>query len=446
MRNLLCSVVLGLAVARIPVLAQCDPAVAEKYHLVDWSWPKRLALKPGDRLAICGDSITEQRMYSRILEDYLTMCAPELGVTVRQYGWSGERAGGFLGRMTNDCLRFQPTVATTCYGMNDHEYRPYEPRIGLSYLENMRGMIRGFKANGVRVIVGSPGPVGKMPHWVQSAKGTVTDLNESLARLRDMGVELSLTEKVGFADVFGPMMSAQERAWTRFGTGFAVSGKDGVHPGWAGQTVMAYAFLRGMGLPGEIGTLRVDLSTGRMKSTPGHEVLAGQGGAYRVRSARYPFVPCLEPGQGTAGYPECAAKNGELDDTIASAFQLIPFNQELNRFVLVARGGKAPRYTVTWGGTTKTYPAEMLAKGINLAAEFPCNPFCGQFGKVDAAVAEKQAFETRQVKEIFHGADGKADMEAAVKRTEAERSRLAEAILAAFQPVTHQLTIEPAAN
>ena len=87
--------------------------------------PRGLALKQGDRLAICGDSITEQKMYSRIMEDYLTMCVPELNVTVRQYGWGGERASGFLARMTNDCLRFKPTVATTCYGMNDHQYRPY---------------------------------------------------------------------------------------------------------------------------------------------------------------------------------------------------------------------------------------------------------------------------------------------------------------------------------
>jgi hypothetical protein len=76
--------------------------------------PQKLALKQGDRLAICGDSITEQKMYSRIMEDYLTMCVPDLNITVRQYGWSGERAPGFLARMTNDCLRFKPTIATTC--------------------------------------------------------------------------------------------------------------------------------------------------------------------------------------------------------------------------------------------------------------------------------------------------------------------------------------------
>jgi 1,2-phenylacetyl-CoA epoxidase catalytic subunit len=46
------------------------------------------------------------------------------------------------------------------------------------------------------------------------------------------------------------------------------------------------------------------------------------------------------------------------------------------------------------------------------------------------------------VKKIFHGPEGKADMEAAVKKTEAERAPLAAAIQAAFQPVTHMLKIE----
>ena len=61
---------------------------------------------------------------------------------------------------------------------------------------------------------------------------------------------------------------------------------------------------------------------------------------------------------------------------------------------------------------------------------------------VDDAVGAKQSYETEQIKKIFHGAEGKADMEAAVKKTEAVRAPLAAAIAAAFQPVTHTLKIE----
>ena len=53
--------------------------------------PGPLLLKKGDRLAIVGDSITEQKMYSVLIESYLTACMPELEITARQYGWSGEK-------------------------------------------------------------------------------------------------------------------------------------------------------------------------------------------------------------------------------------------------------------------------------------------------------------------------------------------------------------------
>src|SRR5688572_3356954 len=120
------SIRLALALLLVTLPGLAAEAPLSVYALKEAPVYKKLLLKRGDRLAICGDSITEQKMYSRVMETYLTVCAPELNISVRQYGWSGEQAPGFLARMTNDCLRFEPTVATTCYGMNDHGYRPYE--------------------------------------------------------------------------------------------------------------------------------------------------------------------------------------------------------------------------------------------------------------------------------------------------------------------------------
>jgi hypothetical protein len=104
----------GWTLTALPLETKPDDPYFAKFSAVRAPTPAGLVLKPGDRLAICGDSITEQKMYSRILETYLTVCVPELEITVRQYGWSGERAPGFLARMTNDCLRFRPTIATSC--------------------------------------------------------------------------------------------------------------------------------------------------------------------------------------------------------------------------------------------------------------------------------------------------------------------------------------------
>jgi len=169
-------------------------------------------LKPGDRLAICGDSITEQRMYSRMIETYLTVCVPTLRVTTRQFGWSGEKLDGFQRRMTNDVLRFAPTIATLCYGMNDHLYRPYEPEIGARYESNLTAVVRSFHNHGARVVIGSPGCVGKMPSWVKEARGTVADLNLNLATLRNFGIAVAKREHQGFADVFQPMWLADYEA------------------------------------------------------------------------------------------------------------------------------------------------------------------------------------------------------------------------------------------
>ena len=66
---------------------ETNSAILSGFIPVQAPQPSHLVLRHGDRLAICGDSITEQKMYSRMMEDYLTMCVPELNVTVRQYGW-----------------------------------------------------------------------------------------------------------------------------------------------------------------------------------------------------------------------------------------------------------------------------------------------------------------------------------------------------------------------
>src|SRR5262245_47860222 len=94
-------------------------------------------LPDGARLAIIGDSITEQKLYTKYMEAYLLACAGRSDVKVFQFGWSGEKADGFAARLANDLAPFQPTVATTCYGMNDGSYKPFNDEIGRAYGSNM---------------------------------------------------------------------------------------------------------------------------------------------------------------------------------------------------------------------------------------------------------------------------------------------------------------------
>jgi hypothetical protein len=329
--------------------------------------------------------------------------------------------------------------------MNDHEYRPYEDRIGQAYRANSMAILEAFKANGVRVIQGSPGCVGRVPRWTKQTNDTVMDLNLNLCRLRDIGIGLAEKEHAGFADVFWPMLTAGVAAQKQYGANYAIAGADGVHPGWAGHTVMAYAFLKAMGLKGDIGVFIVDVKKNKLIASSGHVLVSAQEGEFTIQSSRYPFCSCVPAGQGEPSYPVCGQDDPAKDNSIRSAMTLIPFNQDLNRLTLKADNVKAGRrYTVTWGSESKTFTANQLARGINLAAEFPCNPFCEAFAKVDAAVAAKQTYETKQIKQAFRSPEAKTDMEGVAARTEQEREPLAAAIRAAFVPVTHTLKIETA--
>ena len=394
--------------------------------------PGPLLLRKGDRLAICGDSITEQKMYSRLIETYLTVCVPQFEVTVRQYGWSGEKTDGFLRRMDSDCLTFQPTIATLAYGMNDSNYRPFDVNNGQWYEDHYTAIVRRFKDHNVRVIVGSPGCAGKIAGWVKRRAGTLDQHNIHLCALRDIAMKVAEREDVRFADIFWPMYQAQVFAPKQHHATeerpYEVAGKDGIHPGWAGQVIMAWTFLKAMGLDGEIGTINVNLASGIVQASDGHAVESFRDGQLTLVSSRYPF---------------CARGDVDSDQSIRSGMTLVPFTEDLNRFVLKAAGAKAAAYRVTWGEASREYKAEELSRGIFLAVDFPENPFCAAFDRVDAAVAAKQAFETTQIKKVFHGQRGRTDFDKAVAETEAERTPLAEAIAAAMVPVTHTISIAP---
>ena len=387
-----------------------------------------LLLQKDDRLAICGDSITEQKMYSRIMEAYITAARSDLHVTVRQHGWSGEQAGGFLKRMDNDVLRFKPAIATTCYGMNDFRYVPQDEAIAATYRANQTAIVRKFKDSGARVVLGSSGTIHSVPPWVKSAKGTWETLNLALLNFRNINIEVAQAEQVAFADVYWPMLVKGHESRAKYGDGFKLEGNDGVHPGWAGHVMMATAYLEGLGLRGDVGQINVDLAAGKATAREGQRVVKFEAGVVSLRSFRLPFS--FEAGDVTK------------DNTIAAGVALADFQKKLNRLTLKVAGAKTAQVKVTWGETSKVFTAAQLAKGVNLAAEFPLNPTSPAFAKIWQAVGDKQAYETKQIKTLFRSPEAKKDMEAVVKSSQVEFDRLAAALKAVIKPVDSMLKVE----
>jgi lysophospholipase L1-like esterase len=396
-------------------------------------------LPEGARLAIIGDSITEQKLYSKYMETYLLACAGRRDMKVFQFGWGGETASGFAARLANDLAPFQPTVATTCYGMNDGSYRPFTDDIGRNYESNMRKVAAGLKKAGVQnIVLGSPGAVdtkyfnNKSFAPLSGADG----YNNNLASLRDIDKKLADELHTGFADVHQPMIDAMAKAKAAFGAEHDVCGKDGVHPGPNGHLVMAYAFLRALGCDGRIAEIAVDMN-GPATASDGHKVLGGENGTAEIESERYPF--CLDGGTKSAAGTR-------------SITAFLPFNQDLNRFTLRVRNLTAARARVTWAGESKEFSREQLTAGVNLAAEFEKTPFDAPFKSVMDAVAAKQNFETAMIKQLVTSfrnlsKESTADPELASafatvgKRLMARQTALDAATRKALVPVKHTISV-----
>ena len=109
----------------------------------------QLQLPQNARVAIISDSITEQKLFSRFMETYLLACKGRRDIRCFQFGWRSETAVAFSNSFENDLSAFQPTVATTCYGMNDGHYVPYAENIGADYEKWMRAVLTGLKKVGV---------------------------------------------------------------------------------------------------------------------------------------------------------------------------------------------------------------------------------------------------------------------------------------------------------
>jgi lysophospholipase L1-like esterase len=389
-------------------------------------------LKDGDHVAVVGDSITEQKQYSVFIEAYLVACQPAKGLSATQFGWGGETAPGFLGRMTTDFAPFKATVATTCYGMNDGGYSPLDDKKAKTYRDAQTKIVRRMKEAGVRfVVVGSPGCVDadtfrKDANNPKQAGELSAMYNKTLGGLSQIAKEVAAQEAVAYADVFGVMADVMPKAKAKYGPDYHVAGRDGVHPDANGHLLMAYAFLKGLGVSGDVGTITVDAAAGKAEGGDGHRVqkasLDGNAVTVEVESARYPF---------------CTFGDPKSPSSTRGVLEFVPFHQDLNRYTLVVKGLKGEKATVTWGGASKTFPAADLAKGVNLAAEFPDNPFAKPFQAVLAAVQKKQAFETPMVKSFLHGLP---DFERLLPEEKETFAKLKAAMLEKYKPMAGTVT------
>jgi lysophospholipase L1-like esterase len=387
-----------------------------------------LQLKDGDVVALCGDSITSAGSYPLFLELYQTVCQPAPRVTLLNFGRWGETARQLPPIMDATVLPSKPTVATICYGMNNcRSGKVMSDEAAKGWADGeILAVVKKFRDAGTRVIVlASPGCIDSTHFTLSQSKppepGPIEATQKNLSLLRDQAKRLAGAEKLIFADMHTPMVDVMAKAKARYGAAYAFAGGggDGVHPGRAGHLVMTWVLLKALGYDGSIGTITLDLATGKAAATEGHTVIAATADRVEVESARYPFCFLPDP-----NHP-AATNSANATTTVCDLF---PFNEDLNRFTLIVKGGTG-KYRVTWGTRTREFDAAALANGINLAAEFIDSPFCGPFAKIQSALEERNQCKRWLANEYKGNAGIQQRFERAVER-------------AKVVPVKHAIRIE----
>jgi lysophospholipase L1-like esterase len=215
--------------------------------------------RPGDRVVFQGDSITAGSTYLKPIALYFSLFYPGGDIAfVQNAGVPGDTAPGGFDRMERDILKYNPTVVTICFGMNDGRVAP-DP--GKKPEDRLIGAldrtIVALKAKNVRVVLLTPGCIDPdtAQRWFPT-KELMLGYNDTLKLLADAVKALGERHGLVVADVFAPMLSVTQKGKAE-DPKFTII-PDGVHPEETGGAVMGYGALVGMGCAGPVARLSID--------------------------------------------------------------------------------------------------------------------------------------------------------------------------------------------
>src|ERR1700742_76358 len=172
-------------------------------------------LKPGDRVVFYGDSITEQNLYTSLVESYVITRFPRLDVSFINSGWSGDWVVGGGGgkideRLRRDVFPYRPTVMTVMVGMNDGAYQEFDPSFFKVYSEGYERLLSLVRADlpQVRMTLLQPSP---FDDWTGSnawrlAPPVKSGYNAVMVRYGQFVGELARRNHLNVADMNAPLV------------------------------------------------------------------------------------------------------------------------------------------------------------------------------------------------------------------------------------------------
>ncbi len=222
------------------------------------------ALKDGDRVVFYGDSITAQRMYTKMVEEITLSRYPKLHVRFYSAGVGGDRVtGGHAGtvdeRLARDVFPLHPTVVTVMLGMNDGNYaRGDAQQTAQAYEIGYRYLIHKLKSSlpDVRLYLIRPSPYDEIAHAPD-----VAGYNRTLISYGEIVKRLASEEGAQVIDGNLPLVEELERTEAINPVLAASIVPDRVHPSAMGAWGLATAIVEAWKLDPVVSQVVVDART-----------------------------------------------------------------------------------------------------------------------------------------------------------------------------------------
>ena len=325
--------------------------------------------RPGEVVALVGDSITHGGHYHSYIWLYYMTRFPGMPVTLLNCGVGGDEARSMLARWDWDVVRRDPTYVTLTFGMNDTGYwgvydrenadslSAAKVRASLASFEGLRHKLDSLPAGTPVVMIGG----SPFDETAAIQAGNLPGKNNAIRQIVAAQKQAAEEEGWGFVDFNAPMVEIARRVQAA-DSSYSFCPQDRIHPDKDGQMVMAYLFLKAQGLAGKkVADIDLDAVTRKVRLSENCQItnVRKQDGSisfdYLAEALPYPCDSISEHGWGNI--------HSQRD-----AMKLIPFQEEFNQERLRVRSLSAGRYRLVIDDQpVAEFSSRELSQGINMA-------------------------------------------------------------------------------
>jgi lysophospholipase L1-like esterase len=329
--------------------------------------PTDFHLQNGDRVVFYGDSITDQRLYTSLIETYVALHYPERAISFVNSGWGGDTVGGGGGgtidtRLQRDVFAYQPTVVTIMLGMNDGGYHAENQENDQKYFTGVHHIVDTLRQQlpNSRLVLIEPSPYDEV---TRSPAAPVVDGSSYNDVLRSYGKWLAnyaAQSGMQSIDLNSGMQSMLVNATRLDPEGSKGIVPDHIHPSFAGHLFMAAEILKAWGAKPVVSAVALDASKPaiRIESTQSAKVSGLSGGeeiAWTELDDALPLPFAQWQGMWGAGPVSLVLRSSEI-------------TQDLNQQILKVKGLKSGTYSLKIDGSSVgAFNNEEFGAGINLA-------------------------------------------------------------------------------